>query len=92
MTVRPRGIMVFTCIAAAMAFCGVQDYVTNQGARRYVELQRAAMAGQGPAVTIDEIMHPAVVQSVREGLLWGGVVMATGWGAARIIARRGRTS
>ena len=88
MTLRPRAIVVMTAFVAFAVFCVVQDRVTAAGARRYVALQRAALAGRGQAVTIDEIMQPAVEQSVQQGLLWGGVVMVAGLGAAGAVARR----
>jgi hypothetical protein len=93
MVVRPRGILIATALAALVVFAVVQDRVTAAGARRYVTLQRAALAGRGHAVTVDAIMRPAIAQSVHDGLLWGGVVLASGVGiaaavAARAVARR----
>jgi len=70
-------------VAAAIAvFLVVQDRVTADGAREYVARQRAAGAGQTPAVTIDEVMVPAVSRSVRAGALWGAVVLAAGLAVA----------
>jgi len=88
----PRAVIVTSMIAAVVVFCGVQDRITAAGAERYVLLQRAALAGRGPAVTVDQIMRPAVARSVREGLLWGGSVMAAGLGIAGATARRRRSS
>jgi len=88
MAVRPRGILIATVLVALVVFAVIQDRVTAAGARRYVALQRAALAGRGPAVTVDEIMRPAVAQSVREGLLWGGVVLVSGVGIAAAVAAR----
>jgi hypothetical protein len=88
MVVRPRGILVATALAAVVVFAVVQDRVTAAGARQYVALQRAALAGRGPAVTVDAIMRPAIAHSVREGLLWGGVVLVSGAGIAAAVARR----
>ena len=88
MALHPRGILIATAIAALAVFAVVQDRVTAAGARRYVELQRAALAGRAPLVTVDQIMGPAVAQSVREGLLWGGVVLLCGVGLAAVAARR----
>jgi hypothetical protein len=88
MAVRPRGILIATVLVAVVVFAVIQDRVTAAGARRYVALQRAALAGRGPAVTVDEIMRPAVAQSVREGLLWGGVVLVSGVGIAAAVAAR----
>jgi hypothetical protein len=89
MTLRPRGVLIATALAAVVVFAVVQDRVTAAGARRYVALQRAALAGRGPAVTVDEIMRPAIAQSVREGLLWGGAVLVSGAGIAAAVAARG---
>jgi hypothetical protein len=85
---RPRAIVIATAIAALAVFAVVQDRVTADGARRYVALQRNALAGRGPAVTIDEIMRPAIQRSVQQGLLWGGVVLALGLGVAGAMGRR----
>jgi hypothetical protein len=88
MIVRPRGVLIATALAAVVVFAVVQDRVTAAGARRYVALQRAALAGRGPAVTVDEIMRPAIAQSVREGLLWGGAVLVSGAGIAAALGAR----
>ena len=81
---------MLTCVAAIVVFCGVQDRLTAAGAREYVRLQRAAMAGDGPPVTVDAIMKPAVRHSVLEGLLWSGMVMGGGCVVAAAVARRSR--
>jgi hypothetical protein len=91
MTLRPRGILIATALAAVVVFAVVQDRVTAAGARRYVELQRAALDGRGHAVTVDEIMRPAIAQSVRQGLLWGGVVLVGGMGIAAAVGTRRAT-
>jgi len=88
MAVRPRGILIATALVAVVVFAVIQDRVTAAGARRYVALQRAALAGRGSAVTVDEIMRPAIAQSVHEGLLWGGVVLVSGVGIAAVVAAR----
>ena len=48
---------------------------------------RDAAAGIRPAVTIDEVMKPAVARSVRQGALWGGAVLLAGLGGS-FVARR----
>jgi hypothetical protein len=88
MTVRPRTVLIATALSAVVVFAVVQDRVTAVGARRYVTLQRAALAGRGPAVTVDEVMRPAIAQSVREGLLWGGGVLVGGVGIAAAVGAR----
>jgi hypothetical protein len=90
MAVRARGILIATALAALVVFAVIQDRVTAAGARRYVALQRAALAGRGPAVTVDEIMGPAVAQSVHQGLLWGVVVLIGGVGIAAAVAGSGQ--
>ena len=91
MAVGPRRILIATAIVAVVVFAVVQDRVTAAGARRYVALQRAALAGRAHTVTVDEIMRPAVAQSIRQGLLWGGAVVVCGVGMAAAMAARGVT-
>ena len=88
MAVRPRGILIATALVAVVVFAVIQDRVTAAGARRYVALQRAALAGRGSSVTVDEIMGPAIAESVHEGLLWGGVVLVSGVGIAAVVSAR----
>ena len=85
-----RRVVVFSFLAAIVAFCIVQDRVTAAGARRYVALQRAALEGVGPAVTIDQVMRPFVRTSVRDGLFAAAGVLAVGVAAAAGVARRRR--
>lgn len=85
---RVRAIVLLTVVCAVMVFAVVQDRVTADGARRYAALQRRAIAGEGSAVTIDQVVQPAVERSVRQGLLWAGMVLAGGLGIAGMVARR----
>jgi len=77
-------------VAAVATFVIVQDRVTAAGARRYVALQRSAIAGRTSRVTIDEVMRPAVDRSVRQGVLWAGVVLLAGLATAAVVSRRKR--
>ena len=76
---------MLTLASAVLIFCIVQDYVTANGADRYVSRQREAMAGRVAPGTIDEVMRPAVEQSVQQGLIWGGVVLMGGLGVAAVL-------
>ena len=89
MHVRPRTVLMIAAILAAVVFCVVQDRVTAAGARQYVELQRAAAEGRRPAVTIDEIMRPAVRRSVAQASAWSAVVMVAGAVTAAMVTRPG---
>jgi len=82
--------MLFTGLLAFAVFCIVQDVATVAGARRYVRLQREALAGRGPAVTVDEVMEAAVDRSVRQGLVYGGMTAAIG-ALLALRARRRRS-
>jgi hypothetical protein len=88
MNVRPRTVLLITLAAAIVVFCVVQDRVTAGGARQYVELQRAAAAGRGNPVTLDEIMRPTVRRSVRQATGWSLVVVVAGIAAARVVRTR----
>jgi hypothetical protein len=85
-----RPMVWLTLIAAFVVFCVVQDRIAASGARRYVALQKEALAGRGPAVTIDEVMRPAVDRSVRLALVSSGAVAALGIGADLFIRRASR--
>jgi hypothetical protein len=75
--------------AAVVVFCVVQDRVTAAGARRYVALQRDALASGTPGPVLDEVMAPAIRRSVRLGLVSGGAAGALTLGAS-LLARRTR--
>jgi ABC-type Fe3+ transport system permease subunit len=81
---------VFAFLAALVSFCVVQDRVTASGAQRYAALQRLAIAGAGPAVTIDEVMRPAVRRSLRDGLLAAGGAAGVGLAGAAAVRRSRR--
>ena len=85
---RPRAILIVTALAAMVVFAVVQDRVTAAGARRYVALQRDAIAGRGQPVTVEEVMRPAIQRSVHLGLLSGGIVLIVGVAAAGAIAAK----
>ena len=59
------------------------------GVGQYVLAHRDAAAGRRAAVTIDEVMKPAVRHAVQQGALWGGLVLVVGLGSA--VAVRGRS-
>ena len=88
MTRRVRTILLITVAAAVMTFAVVQDRVTAAGARRYVTLQREAAAGRRDPLTIDEVVRPAVRQSVHQGLIWSSAVLAVGVALAVFAGRR----
>jgi ABC-type Fe3+ transport system permease subunit len=87
-TVSRRFLLILTILASLAVFACVQDRVTAAGARRYVSLQRAAAEGRGPAVTVDEVMQPAIRESVRSGALWGGLALVVGVAVAFGVGRR----
>ena len=91
MALRPRAILAITALAALVVFAVVQDRITAAGARRYVAIQRDALAGRAQPVTVDEIMRPAIERSVQQGLTWGGLVLVGGVSVAGAVARRQRS-
>jgi hypothetical protein len=86
---RRSRLALLTLLAAVAVFCVVQDRGTAAGARRYVALQRDAIAGRGAPVTIDGVMRPAIADSVRRGLGWGAAVMMAGVAVTAVAGRRG---
>jgi hypothetical protein len=65
-------------LAAVITFCVVQDGETSAGVGRYITAQRAALNGQGPRVSVAEIMTPANRLAVRQGMAWSGRVALAG--------------
>jgi hypothetical protein len=83
-------LVLATLVAAVIVFLAVQDHEMGAGAGRYVAAERAALAGQGPAVSVDEMMRPAVRDSVRRGLMWSALVGAVGLAGTIVLTRRSR--
>jgi hypothetical protein len=83
-------LVLATLVAAVIVFLAVQDHEIGAGAGRYVAAERAALAGQGPAVSVDQMMRPAVRDSVRRGLMWSAVVGAVGLAGTIVLTRRSR--
>lgn len=83
---RRRTTILVSVGAAFVVFCGVQDRERALGERRYVALQRDAIAAHGPLVRIDAVMAPAIARGVRQGLLWGALTL--GLGCAVAVAPR----
>ncbi|HEY6361935.1 MAG TPA: hypothetical protein VIX63_12560 [Vicinamibacterales bacterium] len=88
MNTRPRTVLLIALAAASVVFCTVQDRVTADGARQYVEMQRAAAVGQSNPVTLDEIMRPAVRRSIEQAAAWSLGVLLTGIVWAGVLRRR----
>jgi hypothetical protein len=72
---RLAGLVV---LAALLTFCVVQDAETSAGVGRYITAQRAALAGHGPPVAVDEVMGPANRLALRAGMTWSGRVAMFG--------------
>lgn len=87
MVVAPRAIVRVTLIVAVAVFCVVQDRVTAAGARRYVAVQREALAAGSAPVAVDDIVTPAVSRSLQLGFLSAAAVVAAGLGLAAAVTR-----
>ena len=82
--------MLISCLAAVVVFAVVQDRVTAAGARRFVALQRVALASGGPTIAVDDVMRPAIRRSVGQGALWGGATFVATMAGGLVLRRRGR--
>jgi hypothetical protein len=78
---------VFVFVAALVVFCVVQDRITARGVHDYVTAQRAALAGERPLLTIEQVMQPAVQRSVEQGALWATATVAAGFPIAMLVER-----
>jgi hypothetical protein len=84
-------ILVVAALIALGVFAYTQDLLMAQAAGRYAELQRAALAGRGPSVTVLEVLEPAWRESVEWGAWRGGSVLGVGVAAAAVagpVSRR----
>lgn len=80
-------ILIVAALIALGAFAYVQDMWMAEAAGRYADLQRAALAGNGPAVTVSGVLEPAVRESVERGAAWGAGVLGAGAAAAAVAGR-----
>jgi len=82
---------------AVVIWIVVFDTIVVQAGRDYLTRQALCQQGRGPAVTIREVMDPAVSRAARTATVSGGAAGAAGilaaWAAARQRAGRsaGRT-
>lgn len=82
-----RLLLIASLLTGFVVFCVVQDRVTAAGARSYVALQQEAVAGGRAPIPVETVMAPAIAESWRSGLLWGGGVALVGLAAAAIAGR-----
>src|SRR3954470_23193690 len=87
--IRRRSVILgVTLLAAITVFALVQDRVTAAGARRYVAGQRAALRAGSTPLIVDDVMRPAIAESVREAATWSSAVLLLGVAAAVTVGRR----
>lgn len=77
-----------TSLAALAAFAYVQDRVTAAGARRYAALAAATPPGALVTPSVEQVMAPAIADSVRRGTAAALGVLVVGLGSAGVLARR----
>lgn len=75
------GVFAFT------AWNAVFDYTVTAATWRYIRLQGAHLAGDGPPVRMQDIMSDGIRQGLRRASMVGGVIVAIGI-AGVVVARR----
>ena len=83
-------ILIVAAVIALGAFAYMQDLWMAEAAGRYADLQRDALAGRGPAVTVTGVLEPAIRESVEVGAAWGGGVFGAGAVIAGLVGRGSR--
>jgi hypothetical protein len=83
-------ILIVAALIALGAFAYMQDLFMAEAAGRYADLQRQALAGHGPAVTVTAVLEPAIRESVDVGAAWGGGVFGAGAVIAAVASRASR--
>jgi hypothetical protein len=81
-------ILIVAALVALGAFAYMQDLWMAEAAGRYADLQRDALAGRGPAVTVTGVLEPAIRESVEVAAAWGGGVFGAG-AVVAVLAGRG---
>jgi ABC-type Fe3+ transport system permease subunit len=89
---RRRRVAVIVWAALVVVVWNVVfDAVVIQSGRDYLTRQALHQQGKGPAVTIPEVMRPAILRGVGLASLAGGAVALLGvlgfWGAGRVRRR-----
>ena len=87
---RIRAALIAWAAFAAVVWNVVFDAVVIQSGRDYLTQQAVHQKGQGPAVTIPQVMYPGVARGARVATLAGGAVAACGACAVGLVARRRR--
>ena len=83
-------ILIVAALIALGAFAYMQDLWMAEAAGRYADLQRDALAGRGPAVTVTGVLEPAIRESVEVGAAWGGGAFGAGAVVAAVARRASR--
>jgi hypothetical protein len=89
--VRFRASLIAWAVFAAVVWNVVFDAVVIQSGRDYLTRQALHQKGEGPAVTIPQVMSPGVARGARVATLAGGAVAACGACAVGLVARRRRS-
>jgi hypothetical protein len=84
-------ILIIAALIALGVFAYMQDLLMAEAAGRYVDLQRAALEGRGTAVSVREVLEPAIRDSVEQGAAWGGGVIGAGSVVAAVVGRASRS-
>jgi hypothetical protein len=88
--VRVRASLIAWAAFAFVVWNVVFDAVVIQSGRDYLTRQALHQKGEGPAVTIPQVMYPGVARGARVATLAGGSVAAFGACAVGLVVRRRR--
>jgi len=89
---RRRAAVLLWGALAVVVWNVVFDAVVIEAGRDYLTRQALHQQGQGPGVTIPDVMRPGVMRGVRLASLYGGGVAGCGLVGVWVVARRRRTS
>ena len=89
---RRRAALLLWSAFAVVVWNVVFDAVVNEAGRDYLTRQALHQQGQGPALTIPDVMRPAVVRGVRLASLYGGGIAGCGVAGMWLAARRRRSA
>jgi len=89
--VRPRVLAGLWLVVGIAVWNGFLDLYVSRGAREYGQKKAEADLGQGPQVTMTDVMTSTTHDGVVAGTLWAAGIVFCGWTTIWLASRGGRT-
>jgi hypothetical protein len=77
--VRARGLALAWAIGACVVWNGFYDLLITRGSKEYLMRNALSRLGEGPPVSMIDIMAQTSHDAALTASLWAGAVLAAGW-------------